>query len=157
MLDNFYRKNYPIVYGYLLSLCGDTHQAEELAAETFAIAVEKIHTYNPKFSASTWLCTIGKNLYINQWKRQQRVVHLTDDIPCTSPSPEDLYIQKEQARQALAAAEKLPPIQRQVVFMRWEGMSFRSIALALGKTENWARVTYFRSKSKILEEMEDTV
>ena len=157
MLDSFYRKNYPIVYGYLLSLCGNAHQAEEIAAETFAIAVEKIHTYNPNYSASTWLCTIAKNLYINQWKRKQRFVPIPDDLPCTSPSPEDLYIQKEQARRAISAAEKLPLIQRQVVFMRWEGMSFSDIALALGKSENWARVTYFRAKSKVLSEMEDAV
>ena len=47
--------------------------------------------------------------------------------------------------------------QRQVFLMRLEGMSFRDIGLALGKTENWARVTYFRIKSKILQEMEGEI
>lgn len=157
MLDKFYRENYPIVYGYLLSLCADPHTAEDLAAETFAIAIEKIDTYNPQFRASTWLCTIGRNLYINAWKRQRRFVPLIEEIPYTSPSPETLYLQKVQAQQAITAAEKLPELHRQVVFMRWEGMPFRSIGLALGKSENWARVTYFRAKSKILTEMEDSI
>ena len=30
-----------------------------------------------------------------------------------------------------------------------------SIGLALGKTENWARVTFFRAKTKLLEETEE--
>ena len=48
-------------------------------------------------------------------------------------------------------------IQRQVFIMRLEGMPFRDIGLALGKSENWARVTYFRVKGKILQEMEGEI
>ena len=33
--EDIYQENYPIVYGYLLSLCGDIPLAEDLAAETF--------------------------------------------------------------------------------------------------------------------------
>ena len=155
MLESFYRNNYAVVYGYLLSLCGDRHLAEELTAAVFLKAVEKIHTYNPQYKPSTWLCTIGRNLYINECKRTNHQVPLEQDLPCTAPSPETLYIQKEQARLVIAAAKKLPVEQRRVLFLRLQGMSFRSIAQALGKSENWARVTYFRAKSKILSEMEE--
>lgn len=157
MLEDFYRKNYPIVYGYLLSLCNEPHLAEEFTAETFSIAIEKIDTYDPTYRASTWLCTIGKNLLINHWKRQKHMTALTEDIPGTSPSPELLYIQKEQAQEVIAAAQKLPTLQRQVVYMRWEGMSFRDISITFGKTENWARVTYYRAKVRILKEMEENI
>lgn len=155
MPESFYKENYPIVYGYLLSLCGNTHQAEELTAEVFLKAVEKIHTYDPQYKPSTWLCTIGRNLYINDCKRKNRTIPLTEDLPCTSPSPEALYIQKEQAQAVIKAAQKLPEEQRRVLFLRLHGMSFRNLGLALGKSENWARVTYFRAKSKILSEMEE--
>lgn len=157
MLDAFYRNNYPIVYGYLLSLCADTHLAEELAAETFAVAIEKIDSFDPSYRASTWLCTIGRNLYLNHLKRHKRTVPLTEDTQGVFPSPEVLYIQREQARQAIQVAEKLPQIQRQVVYMRWDGIPFRDIGTALGKTESWARVTYYRAKSKILSEMEESI
>jgi len=33
-------------------------------------------------------------------------------------------------------------------------MPFREIGSALGKTETWARVTYFRVKEHIIKEME---
>lgn len=155
MPESFYRENFPIVYGYLLSLCGDPHLAEELTAEVFLKALVKIRTYDPQYKASTWLCTIARNLYINDCKRKNRTVPLTEELPCTSPSPETLYIQKEQAQAVLTAAEKLPPEQRRVFFLRLQGMSFRSIGKALEKSENWARVTYFRIKTKILSETED--
>lgn len=153
-MEQFYRNNYRIVYGYLLSLCGDPPLAEELAAETFLKAMEQLDSYDPKFKASTWLCTIGRNLYFNQRKRQKRLLPLTEETACTAPSPEVLFLQKEQALAVLEAAKGLPELHRQVFFMRLEGMSFREIAEALGRKENWARVTYFRAKSSILAEVE---
>ena len=156
MPEALYRENYPIVYGYLLSLCGDPALAEDLTAETFLRAVEKIGTYDPAYKPSTWLCTIGRNLYRNHLKRSDRHTELPEELPGRAPSPETLLLQREQARLVLQAAENLPPQQRQVLYMRMEGMSFRSIGLALGKTENWARVTFFRAKTKLLEETEET-
>lgn len=44
---------------------------------------------------------------------------------------------------------------RQVFFMRLEALSFAEIGDALGKSETWARVIYFRAKNKILEKMEE--
>lgn len=155
MLDAFYRENQPIVYGYLLSICGDPSLAEELTAEVFLRAVDRIHTYDPRYKPSTWLCTIGRNLYLNHAKKQSRTVPLTEDLPCTSPSPETLYIRREQAQAVLDAAKKLPPLSRQVLFLRIQGMGFRAIGQALGKTESWARVTFFRAKARILEETEE--
>ena len=35
MPEAFYKENYPIVYGYLLSLCGEPALAEDLTAEAF--------------------------------------------------------------------------------------------------------------------------
>ena len=156
MLDAFYRENQPIVYGYLLSLSGDKTLAEELTAETFLRAVEKIHIYDPRYRPSTWLCTIGRNLYLNHCKRRKRTLPLSDDLSCTALSPEALYLQKEQARAVLKAAGRLPPLPRRVLFLRIQGMPFRAIGQALGKTESWARVTFFRAKARILEEMEES-
>lgn len=154
MIEAFYRENYQIVYGYLLSLCGDAVQAEELTADTFCRAVEKIDTYDARYQPSTWLCTIGRNLFLNECRRKRRLTEAEAAEYLTVPSAEAVVMEKETLREiwtALSACSFLP---RQVFIMRVEGMSFREIGLALGKTENWARVTYFRVKSKILQEME---
>ena len=45
-LEELYQENYPIVYGYLLSLCGSKAQAEDLASETFLRAIQKPGKYD---------------------------------------------------------------------------------------------------------------
>ena len=77
-LEEIYLDNYPIVFGYLLSLCGDPVEAEELTAQTFFKAVENIRRYDKTCKPSTWLCTIARNLYFNECKRKKRHVSLDE-------------------------------------------------------------------------------
>ena len=152
--EDIYRENYPIVYGYLLSLCGDIPLAEDLAAETFFKAFLHPRRYDGQCKLSTWLCTIGRNLYINERKRQLRSLRLSP-MPAAPPNPEEQLLEKEQLAQLYRATQQLEQPYGQVFFMRMEGLSFRQIGEAMDKTENWARVTYFRAKVKIQERMED--
>lgn len=152
--EDIYQENYPIVYGYLLSLCGDIPLAEDLAAETFFKAFLHPRRYDGKCKLSTWLCTIGKNLYINERKRQQRSRRLMPR-PSAAPDPEELLLEKEQLAQLYRETQRLEQPYGQVFFMRLEGLSFYQIGEALGKSENWARVTFFRAKVKIQERMEE--
>ena len=38
--EQLYEERYPIVYSYLLSLCGSASMAEDLTSETFLRAIE---------------------------------------------------------------------------------------------------------------------
>lgn len=152
--EDIYQENYPIVYGYLLSLCGDIPLAEDLAAETFLKAFLHPRRYDGQCKLSTWLCTIGRNLYLNERKRENRRRRLIPP-PANIPSPEALLMEKERISELYQTARQLEAPYNQVFFMRLEGLSFRQIGEALDKTENWARVTFFRAKVKIQERMED--
>jgi len=155
MLERFYKENYSVVYGYLLSLCGDPVLAEELTAETFSKALHQLHRYDPKYKPSTWLCTIGRNLLYNEYRRRKKLTALEDADWVSVPSAEAAYIQKELVRHIRSYLKVLPSEQQQLFRMRLQGMSFRDIGLALNKNENWARVTYYRIKHKIRTEMEE--
>ena len=157
MIEEFYRAHFHVVYGYLLSLCGDKALAEELACAAFLKAAEHIDRYDPKCKPSTWLCTIARNLYYNECKRRKRLVPLEEAREDAAPSPEKLCIRREQAEEVLAAVGRLPELQRRVVLMRLEGMKFADIGLALGRSETWARVTFFRAKAKIIAEVEGEI
>ena len=154
MLEDFYRENYSIVYGYLLALCGDAALAEELTAATFCRAVEKVDTYDARYKPSTWLCTIGRNLFLNECRRRKKLTELEAAVYITAPSTETVVMERQTLEDIWRILQGVAYEARQVFLMRLEGMSFRDIGLALGKTENWARVTFFRVKSKILQEME---
>ena len=49
----------------------------------------------------------------------------------------------------------LPEDTREVMYMRLLGdLSFRQIGEIMQRTENWARVTYFRGREKLKKELE---
>ena len=153
-LEQFYRENYHIVYGYLLSLCGSKALAEDLTSETFLKAIAKIGSYEGRVKPSTWLCAIGKNLYLNERKQFRRHVPLDSVVIAEENTMEETIIEKDTAKRREEISRKLEPPKNQVFAMRLNGLSFREIGDALGKTENWARVTFFRAKNEILDRLE---
>ena len=152
-MEDIYKENYPIVYGYLLSLCKNPDEAEELTAQTFFRAVLNFRLYDGTCKPSTWLCTIGKNLFYNECKRKKRRERLSEAIPSSAEDPQHSYIQKDELQRLMKSAAELEQPYREVFFLRLEGLSFREIGLIMERTENWARVTYFRAKAKLREEM----
>ena len=155
MLERFYTENYSVVYRYLLCLCGDPALAEELATETFSKALGQLHRYDPKYQPSTWLCTIGRNLLYNEYRRRKKLAPLEEAAWASIDSVEAVYLHREAVQQILDKLKALPPEQGQLFRMRLQGMSFREIGSALNRSENWARVTYYRIKHKIRTEMEE--
>lgn len=158
-LEELYRQNYPIVRGYALSLCGDEHLAEDIASETFLRAIKHINRYDGSCRPSTWLCTIAKNLYFDELRRKKKMISLEQTIVSEQLADrfhlEQYVINKESSHRILELVSALKDDVRQVFFMRLEGLSFQEIGDALGRNETWARVTYFRAKNKIWEELED--
>ena len=68
---HFKKYNNKLVY-YISKLCGDKQMAEDLATLTFLKSVEKIKTYHPnKGQFSTWLFTVGRNLYYTELKERK--------------------------------------------------------------------------------------
>ena len=159
-IEKAYRQHGKDVYRYLLSLSHDVDLAEELTQETFFRAMGTIGRYDGSCKLSVWLCQIDRHLWY-QWleKRSKgRQVELSEEIPGES-SPEKavlLHMEKTALYQAIHA---LPEPMREVVYMRLTGeFSFGEIGEILGKSENWARVTFYRAKKKMMErlEVEDT-
>lgn len=153
-IEQFYRENYHIVFGYLLSLSGNKAIAEDLTSEVFLKAIIRIDSYDGRVKPSTWLCTIGKNLYLNERKRFQKHVPLDSVMLSEEKSMEDKIIDNDLAWQIEILSKELDPPKNEVFAMRLNGLSFREIGEALGKTENWARVTFFRAKNEILDRLE---
>lgn len=155
-IEQFYKGNYRVVYCYLFSLCRDQYTAEDLTSETFLRAIKKIDTYDDRMKPSTWLCTIGRNLYLNQIKRESRRADLEKVILTDPDSPEDVLLRKENIQLLVQLVEELEEPKRQLFLLRRQGLGYREIADIMGKTETWARVTYYRVKESVLQKMEET-
>lgn len=146
----------PLVFRYLRSLSGDAAVAEELTAETFYRAYTHFDSFRGDSKLETWLCAIAKNAYRKDCRRRARTVG-TDALE-TLPAETDFverFLDREQARQIYRHVHELRAPYQEVFLLRTLGeLSYRDIADIFGKSESWAKVTYFRAKNKIIERME---
>ena len=75
---------------------------------------------------------------------------LPDEIDLPVPSAEEGLLEQEGRLELLRQIHALPEVQREVVYLRAFGnLSFREIGDVLGKTETWARVTFYRGKEQL--------
>ena len=150
-MNAIYRQHAQTVYKFLLSQTRDPGLAEELTQETFYQAVRSIDRFDGKCKVSVWLCQIAKHLWYQQLRKQKREVPLSEegvDVPL--PSVEEETLDRAGRLELLRQVHSLPEPCREVVYLRAFGdLSFREIGDVLGKTETWARVTFYRGKEKL--------
>jgi RNA polymerase sigma-70 factor (ECF subfamily) len=144
------------VYRYLLSLSRDEDVAEELTQETFFRAMRTVGSFDGTCKLSVWLCQIGKHLWY-QWlekRSKEKRGEFTDDLQ-GGWFPESQAVFGAEKTALYKAIHSLDEPMREVVHMRLTGeFSFGEIGGILGKSENWARTTFYRAKLKIIERME---
>lgn len=150
-MDEIYRRHAQTVYKFLLSRCGDPDLAEDLTQETFYQAVRSIDRFDGSCKLSVWLCQIAKHLWYQHLRKQKREAPLPDEPPeLPIPSAEEGLLEQEGRLELLKQIHALPEQQREVVYLRAFGnLSFREIGDVLGKTETWARVTFYRGKEQL--------
>lgn len=159
-MEEIYQQYSSTVYKYLVCLSGNTQIAEDLTQETFVIGIKKIHQFRGECKISTWLCQIAKYLWYQELRKTKKSVfisleELTEDLK-TENTVENLVVKSEEKLQFFKNLQKLDELSKEVVYLRTMGnLSFIEIAEILGKTANWARVTFFRAKQKIKEEKEN--
>ena len=150
--DELYKTYYRQVYLYLLDLCKDPDLAEEITQETFFKVLKKIDTFEEKCSIGTWMLQIAKNNFYNYCKKKKHSsTEECGDIPAKD-NPENRAIDRDTAREIHLVLHKLEEPYKEVFWMRTFGeLSFKEIGTIHGKTESWARVTFYRAKQKIKE------
>lgn len=153
-MESYYREYGKKVYLFLMSICREHDTAEELTQETFYQAIKSLGRYDGKCSVYTWLCGIAKNLWLKEVKRRKLHPLAEDDEnkPSKELLPDESYELKETKMFVMKQIHALPEQDKELILLRATGgLSFKEIGEIFGKTENWARVTYYRAKQKISE------
>ena len=153
--QKIYDEYAPSVYRFLLQLTANEGHAEELLQETFYRALQHIDRFEGRCSLYTWLCQIGKNAWFKERKRNARFseTEYIDRIP-EYKDPEGIVIEREEYLRIHNAIRSLPDVYRDVFIMHvLGGIKLKEIATLYGKSESWARVTYYRGKQLIIEEV----
>ena len=152
-MDEIYRQYARTVYKYLLSMTRDADLAEELTQETFYQAIRSSTRYDGSTKITTWLCGIAKNVLFT-WRRKHKETAPLEDAEqntdLISESSEEAALQSLEKLRLIRRLHDLPEPYREVMYLRaFGGLSFKEIAEVSGKTENWARVTFYRGKEKL--------
>ncbi len=166
-MEQIYKEHTKTVYGFLLSRAQQPDIAEELTQETFYRAVRKINSFKGESTISTWLCGIAKNVWLEYLKSQKKkfceqTVYkealLEEPVMEneTLNSPEISYLLRWDNIQILKALHNLKEPMRETIYLCLIGnLTFKQIGEIMGKSENWARVTFYRGKEMIMKEVMD--
>ncbi len=156
-MDELYRDYAKVVYRFVFSLCGNQHIAEDLTQETFLQAYKSIESYNGTCKMSVWLCQIAKHLWYQylQKNRREVVTDIGDEqYALMRSSAEEEVLSHYGIKEILMGMQRIPAQMREVMYLRMTGdLSYKEIGEILGRSENWARVNFYRGKELLWKEL----
>ena len=158
-IEELYRTYFDIVYRYIRSISQDGALAEEVTQETFFKALKKADQFRGDCDVRVWLCQIAKNTLYDHLKKQKKQLLGDEKLEKAESAGgellEEKLAQRSQAMEIHKVLHRLSEPYKEVFSLRTFGeLTFREIGMLFGKSENWARVIYYRARVKIREELE---
>ena len=142
------------VFKYLMTLCGNEELAEELTQETFYRAIRSSGKFDGSCKVSTWLCQIAKHIWYQELDKRRRWKEEPLQENGAGDGLESSYCRKEQTMEIMKAVHVLEENAKEVFLLCITGgFSFKEIGEICGRNENWARVTFYRAKQKVMKEV----
>lgn len=134
--DEVFASEFGLLYGYVARRLG-VSVAEDLAAETFAIAFRRWEDLDPARPVRPWLYGIASNLIRHQWRKERRMLRAyarTGADPALAE--EDVSLDRLDARPERAElAEALADLRREecevLLLHAWAELSDAEIAESL--------------------------
>ena len=153
--EKIYGENSDFIFKYLMKLCQNRSLAEELTQETFFRAYMNFSGLKDENKASSWLCSIARNTYF-AWYNEHKKLSAYDEEAENSDIAdiESSFEQKELTEKAFSCLHELDEPYKEVFMLSVFGqLSLKDISKLFGKSESWARVTFYRAKQKLNEKM----
>ncbi len=154
-ISEYYDEHSELVYRYLFKLCGNAELAEELTQETFYQAIRTQGRFRGECKPSVWLCQIARHCwykYLEKNKKSKSNIPVDEQLADVEAKPDEKIADAEDKMRIFAKMQELKEDYREVLYLRILGeLSFKEIGMIMKKSENWARVTYFRAKNDLRE------
>lgn len=148
---DLYERHGQAIFGYLRLHVRSLEDAEDLLLEVFVAALEhdNLAALSPGEQLA-WLRRVAHNKLLNSYRKASRSPQVALDAVVETileeEGPEQLALSQEEQWQLRAAIQKLPPLQQQILQLRYsDGLRCPEIALLLNKREGAVRKILSRS------------
>ena len=142
--DGIVRRHHASVFGFLLGLTRNRHDAEDLTQETFLRAWRKIRRFDPSKPILPWLLTIARRLSIAMLrKRKPAPVPEAEPVvlPSVSPETPDLWQLAERHLSADAFS---------ALWLHYrEELPLAEVGRIIGKREGAVKVLLHRARNTL--------
>jgi len=128
--------------------------AEDLVADVFVKAWEKLHTYAPRSGVpfSAWLFRIARHALIDAYRSHRGFEELTEEFvdESTSSNPKDVTERSLSVSRVRIALGKLPRTYREVLLLHYvAGLGHEEVARTLRRTQGSVRTLKLRALKKL--------
>jgi RNA polymerase sigma-70 factor, ECF subfamily len=148
-----YDRYLPGIYRYHFRRTGAHADAEDLTAQTFHRALERLATYEDRgLSFGAWLFRIAHNLLADRYRRRRPSLSL-DQISETDGEPGDpdcavdeALLRQEELDAAWAAVARLPQMQQRAVTLYFaRGLTHAETGRLIGRSEAATKQLIYRA------------
>lgn len=149
--DLLLERNQQKLFSYILFVVRNRDLANDIFQDTFLKVIVKLQEgeYQPTGKFSAWLTRIAHNIVMDRFRGNQNdtIVDVDEDNDMTKvegdmvtdQSMETYFVNEQTLHDIKNLMEMLPPVQREVVFMRYfQGLAFKEIAEATEVSINTA-------------------
>lgn len=145
--EALYRSTAGELLGYLRRRA--VSDAEDLAAEVYAIAWRRRADLPPEFLRRAWLFGTARKLMLSESRRIGRAQELTE-LVASADAAADSQPDASRDRVVAEALARLRPDDREIIrLVEWEGFSPAEVAVALGIRAGTARVRLHRARQAL--------
>jgi len=139
------------VYGYVLSIVRNEHDAEDVTQQVFAKLMTGLSKYNERDVPFTaWLLRMARNAAIDHLRVSKRTIPVEAVIDGDASAP----VNSERSMAVREAFASLPEDQRDVVILRHVvGLSPTEIAELLGRSEASIHGLQHRGRRALMQEL----
>ncbi|MDE5986922.1 MAG: sigma-70 family RNA polymerase sigma factor [Prevotella sp.] len=145
--DLLLERNKTKLFSYILFVVRSRDVADDIFQDTFVKVIVKLQRgeYRPSGKFSAWLTRIAHNVIMDRFRSHQNSSTIdvenemarVEDDNLTDEPVENSFINEQTFTDVKHLMDNLPPLQREVVFMRYfQEMSFKEIAEATGVSIN---------------------
>jgi RNA polymerase sigma-70 factor (ECF subfamily) len=139
------------VFGFILSIVRDEHDAEDATQQVFLKLMTSLHKYEPReVPFAAWMLRVARNVAVDHL-RKRRAVPCEQILDADETVDERSHDCRRLLREALAT---LPPDQRDVIILRHlVGLSPGQIAERMSKTEAAVHGLHHRGRRALCGEL----